>query len=41
MKTSSKKNAKVQDIKMLKTIPLLQETMRCPINKRQKRLLGP
>ena len=34
------KNAKVRDIKMLKTIPLLLETMQCPIKKPQKRLLG-
>ena len=26
------KNAKIRDIKMLKTIPLLLETMQCPIN---------
>ena len=35
------KNAKIRDIKMLKTIPLLLETMQCPINKLQKRLPGP
>ena len=28
-----KKNAKIRDIKMFKTIPLLLETIQCPINK--------
>ena len=35
------KNAKIRDIKMLKTIPLLLETMKCLINKAQRRLPGP
>ena len=35
------KNDKIRDIKMLKTIPLLLETMQCPIKKPQKRLSGP
>ena len=33
------KNAKISET--LKTIPLLLETMQCPINKPQRRLPGP
>ena len=36
-----KKNAKIRVTKTLKTIPLLLETMKCPINKPQRRLAGP
>ena len=32
------KKAKIRDTKILKTIPLLLETMKCPINKPQRRL---
>ena len=35
------KNAKIRDTKMLKTIPLLLETMKCPINKPQRRMPDP
>ena len=35
------KKAKNRDIKMIKTIPLLLETMKCLINKTQRRLPGP
>ena len=37
----SKKNAKIRDIKMLKSIPLLIETIQCPVNKPQRRVPGP
>ena len=35
------KKAKIRDIKILETIPMLLETMQCPINKPQRRLPGP